>query len=141
MKHLAVIIAVLLVPLVALAQASAPVVVPDDVAGLIKFFQDTHQSKAYALLVGGAITVLVRLLTLLKPLAEKLPPEKTKWLAMGLALLGSAATGLLAGVAWYRVILDGVSAGMAALGGWEFVLKPLLDKLGLSTAPTGPVKQ
>lgn len=140
MKHLALIVAVLLVPLVALAQASAPVAVPDDLAGLIAFFKETHASKSYALLIGGAITVLVRLITLAKPLAENLPPAATKWVAMALAMLGSVASGLLAGVPWFTVIVNGLQVGAAALGGWEFILKPLLDKLGLSTAPTGPVK-
>jgi hypothetical protein len=129
-----------LAPLVVLAQSSAPVVVPDDLAGIIAFFKSTHDSKAYALLFGGLLTVLVRLLTLAKPLAAKLPPEATKYLAMGLAMLGSIATGLLSGVVWYTVIIDGVTVGVAALGGWEFILKPLLSKLGASTSPTGPVK-
>ena len=142
MKHLALIVAVLLVPLAALAQVVAldPVTVPSDPAGIIAFFKETHDTKAWSLLIGGVITLLVRLLTLLKPLAEKLPPEQTKWLAMGLAMLGSIATGLLANVAWYKVIADGVQTGAAALGGWEFVLKPLLAKLGLSTNPVGSVK-
>lgn len=114
--------------------------VPEDLSGLVAFFKQTHDDKAYGLLIGGVITVLVRLLTLLKPLAEKLPPEKTKYLAMALAMLGAVATGLTTGVPWYKVIVDGLSTGAAALGGWEFVLKPLLGKLGASTAPTGPVK-
>ncbi len=140
MKHLLALLAVFLVPLAALAQASAPVVVPEDFAGMIAFFKSTHDSKAYALLFGGALTVLVRLLTLAKPLAAKLPPAATKWLAMGLAMLGSISTGLLSGVVWYTVIVDGVTVGVAALGGWEFVLKPIMSKLGLSTNPVGSVK-
>jgi hypothetical protein len=140
MKPLLTLIAVLLMPLVALAQASAPASLPADLPGIVAFFEQTHASKEYALMIGGIITVLVRLLTLLKPLAAKLPPEQTKWLAMGLAMLGSAATGLLAHVPWYNVVIDGLTSGAAALGGWEFLLKPLLAKLGASTAPTGPVK-
>lgn len=142
MKKLLAIFALLLVPVAALAQVVAldPVTVPDDPAGIIAFFKDTHAGKSWSLLIGGVITLLVRLLTLLKPLAAKLPPEQTKWLAMALAMLGSIATGLLAGVAWYKVIADGIQTGAAALGGWEFVLKPLLAKLGLSTNPVGSVK-
>lgn len=137
-------LAVLLLPLLAFAGpvvAIDPVIVPDDPSGIVAFFKEMHDSKSWSLLIGGVITLLVRLLTLLKPLAEKLPPEHTKWLAMGLAMLGSIATGLLASVPWYKVIADGVQTGAAALGGWEFVLKPALSKLGLSTSPTGSVKQ
>lgn len=135
------VIAAMLIPLVVLAQAaSSPATVPDDLAGIIAFFKATHASKAHALMIGGALTVLVRLLTLAKPLADKLPPSATKWVAMSLAMLGSISTGLLAGVPWYTVIIDGAQVGVAAMGGWEFILKPLLSKLGASTSPTGPVK-
>ncbi len=142
MKHLALILAVLLVPVVALAQVVAlqPASLPADPSGILAFFKQTHDSKEWGLLIGGIITLLVRLLTLLKPLADKLPPEKTKWLAMGLAMLGSIATGLLAGIPWYKVLVDGAQMGAAALGGWEFILKPLLGKLGLSQSATGSVK-
>lgn len=131
-----------LFPLAALAQVVAldPVTVPGDAAGVIALLKATHDSKEWGLLIGIVITVLVRVLTLLKPLAAKLPPEQTKWLAMGLAMLGSIATGLLAHVPWYKVLIDGLQSGTAALGGWEFLLKPLLAKLGLSTNPVGSVK-
>lgn len=137
MRKLLVLVLFLLVPAVALAQEAASL--PSDVSGIVAFFQKTHDEKAWSLFIGGMITLLVRLLTLLKPLAEKLPPEATKWLAAGLAMLGSVSTGLMAGVAWYKVLVDGFLVLGAALGGWEFVLKPLLGKLGLSKAPTGPV--
>lgn len=123
---------------VALAQ-DMPATLPNDVGGIVAWFKQTHEAGEWSLVIGGAVTLLVRLLTLLKPLADKLPPEATKWLAMGLAMLGSIATGLMAKIAWYKVILDGLQVGAAALGGWEFILKPLLDKLGLSKVPTGPI--
>jgi hypothetical protein len=141
MRHIARLIAVLALlalPLIAFAQEAASL--PSDLPGVIGWFAQTHAAGEWSLLIGGALTLLVRLLTLLRPLADKLPPEATKWLAMGLAMLGSAATGLLSHVPWYKVVADGVLVGVAAIGGWELVLKPVLDKLGLSKSPTGPVK-
>jgi hypothetical protein len=139
MRKLLVLLALMLVPCVAFAQEVAASL-PNDPAGILAFFKQTHDAGEWSLVIGGVITLLVRLLTLLKPLAEKLPPEATKWLAMALAMLGSAATGFMAHVPWYKVLADGVQVGAAALGGWEFILKPLLGKFGLSKAPTGPVK-
>ncbi len=136
MGKLLALVAVLLLPLTALAQAS----LPSDPSGILAFFKQTHDSKEWGLLIGGGITLLVRLLTLLKPLADKLPPEQTKWLAMGLAMSSSIATGLMSGIPWFKVLVDGATVGAAALGGWEFILKPLLGKLGLSQAATGSVK-
>lgn len=127
------------VPVAAFAQEQAASL-PEDFSGIVGFFRQTHEAGEWSLVIGGVITLLVRLLTLIKPLAAKLPPEQTKWIAMGLAMLGSIATGLMAKVAWYKVLADGVQVGAAALGGWEFVLKPLLGKLGLSKNPVGPVK-
>ncbi len=123
---------------VAFAQ-DVPASLPTDPAGILGFFKQMHETKEWSLLIGGVITLLVRLLTLLKPLAEKLPPEATKWLAMALAMLGSIATGLMAKIPWYKVLLDGIQVGTAAMGGWEFILKPILGKLGLSKNPVGPV--
>lgn len=139
-RFLSLLVLVLVLAVGAVAFAQSPASLPSDAAGIVAFFKQTHDSKEWGLFIGGVITLLVRLLTLLKPLAEKLPPEHTKWLAMGLAMLGSIATGLLASVPWYKVLVDGAQTGAAALGGWEFILKPLLAKLGLSTAPTGGVK-
>lgn len=131
-----------LVPGVVLAQVVAlnPASVPTDLTGILGFFKLTHDSKEWGLLIGGVLTLVVRLLTLLKPLADKLPPEQTKWLAMGLAMVTSVSTGLLAGIPWFKVLVDGATVGAAALGGWEFLLKPLLGKLGLSKNPVGAVK-
>ncbi len=141
MAKLLALIVLLFVPVVAFAQeaASQAATLPDDMTGVLAWFRATHTGGNWSLLIGGVITLLVRLLTLLKPLADKLPPEATKWVAMALAMLGSIATGLMAGVVWYKVLADGVQVGAAALGGWEFILKPLLGKLGLSKSPTGSV--
>lgn len=142
MAKLLVILALVFLPAVVFAQVVAlqPASLPEDPSAILAWFKETHSGHSWGLLIGGVITLLVRLLTLLKPLADKLPPEQTKWLAMGLAMLGSISTGLMAGVAWYKVLADGVQIGAAALGGWEFVLKPLLGKLGLSKNPVGAVK-
>ncbi len=138
-KPIPLLVALLLLPVVAFAQASQPSSLPSDAAGIVAFFRDTHANGSWSLAIGGAITLLVRLLTLLRPLADKLPAEAVEWVAMALAMLGSIATGLMSGIVWYKVLADGVQVGVAAIGGWELILKPLLAKLGASNAAVGPV--
>lgn len=140
MKTILAIIALLGIPLIAFAQASSIPVFPSDATGVIAWFQATHAAGNWSLLIGGVITLFVRMLTLLKPLADKLPAESAKYIAMALAVLGSVATGLLAGTAWYKVLLDGIEVGMTAIGGWELVLKPVLDKLGIGSNTPSPAK-
>lgn len=135
MRHLArlaVVLALLALPVIAFAQAAASL--PVDPASLLGWFAETHAAGHWSLLIGGAITLLLRFAPLLRPLLDKLPAEATKWVAMGLAMLGSIATGLMAGVPWYKVLVDGAQVGVAAIGGWELILKPLLAKLSPAKA-------
>lgn len=128
LHRFAALLAVLLFPLAALAQAAASL--PTDPASLLGWFAEVHKGGQWSLLIGGALTLVLRFAPVLKPLLDKLPAESTKWVAMALAMLGSVATGLMAGVPWYKVIVDGLQVGVAAIGGWELILKPLLSKLG-----------
>lgn len=129
---LAAIAVVVGVPLIAFAQQAASL--PTDVPGIIAWFKDTHAAGHWSLLIGGALTLFLRFAPLVKPWLDKLPAESTKWVAMGLAMLGSISTGFMAGnVPWYTVLFNGLHVGVAAIGGWELVLKPLLTKLGLQT--------
>lgn len=137
MRHLnrfaVVLFAALLFPLAALAQEAASL--PSDPASLLGWFAETHKAGHWSLLIGGVLTLILRFAPLVKPLLDKLPAEATKWVAMGVAMVGSIATGLMAGVPWYKVLVDGLQVGAAAIGGWELILKPLLTKLGLQKAP------
>ncbi len=114
-------------PLIAQQAAS----LPTDPSEMIAWFKEMHSAGNWAFVVGGTLTVLLRFAPYAKPLLDKLPAESTKWVAAGLAMLGSVSTGLMAGVPWYTVLLDGVKVSVAAVGGWELILKPLLTKLGM----------
>lgn len=135
MRHLtrlAVALALLALPLIAFAQEVAAL--PSDPGALLGWFAETHKAGHWSLLIGGALTLILRFAPIVKPLLDKLPAEATKWVAMAIAMLGSIATGLMAGVPWYKVLVDGLQVGAAAIGGWELILKPLLTKLGLQKA-------
>jgi hypothetical protein len=130
MLHLLALFTVLLVPAVALAQAS----LPSDPSALLTWFAETHAAGHWSLLIGGALTLFLRFAPLVKPLLDKLPAETTKWVAMGVAMVGSIATGLMAGVPLYKVMITGAQVGAAAIGGWELILKPLLTRFGMQKA-------
>lgn len=132
LKRLTVAVALLLFPALVFAQEAASL--PVDPASLLGWFAETHKAGHWSLLIGGALTLVLRFAPVLKPLLDKLPAESTKWVAMGVAMLGSIATGLMAGVAWYKVLVDGATVGVAAIGGWELILKPLLAKLSPAKA-------
>lgn len=126
-----------LIPGIALAQAAAASL-PTDVPGVIQWFHDTHANGSWSLIIGGVITLILRFAPVVKPLLDKLPAETTKWVAAGLAMLGSIATGLMTGIPWYKVLFDGLQVAMAAVGGWELILKPMLTKLGLQKVTPTP---
>ncbi len=110
---------------VAGAALAQPASLPDDPASIISWLKETHSGGHWALLVGGVLTLVVRFATALGPLADRLPPESRKWVAMGAAVLGGMGTGLMAGMGWFKSATDGVLLGLAAVGGWEVFLKKL----------------
>lgn len=126
-------VSLIALPLIAFAQGE-PASLPTDPGAIFEWFAQTHAAGHWSLLIGGALTLILRFAPLVKSLLDKLPAEATKWVAMALAMIGSIATGLMAGVPWYKVLVDGLQVGVAAIGGWELILKPILTKLGLQKA-------
>lgn len=100
-----------------------------DPAELINAIADASQAKNWALMAGLIITLVVAAARWVK-LLEWLPKSAMKWVAGALAALTSVGTHLVAGNAdIMSMIVTAVSTGVAAVGGWEMLLKPLLGKL------------
>jgi hypothetical protein len=102
-----------------ISQASQPATLPADPAGALNFVKGAYTSKEWTLLVGAVLMIVVRIATLIKPLASRLPAESAKWIAMGLGVASSLGTNLLAGAGWVYAIVNGVTAGFLAIGTWE----------------------
>ena len=87
---------------------------------------DAIKSKNWPLAVGLGLMILVFILNKVLNLKEKVGPKALPWIAMGFAVAGTMGTGLIAGLGWVDSIVQGVLAGVVAIGGWELIFKHLL---------------
>jgi len=121
MFKLLALLAVFCVPVSALA-ANA-----ESVPGLIGIIKDGFGTGQWALVVGAAIMILVRLA---RPFVEKLVDNEKlkpalKWIAAILGVLAAFAGMLLAGQGWIAAVVTGLVTGPAAVGLWELVGKSI----------------
>jgi len=86
---------------------------------------DAIKSRNWPLAVGLILMLLVFVANKLG-LKRLVGPKALPWVAMAVAVAGSVGTGLLAGLGWVESLLQGVLTGVAAIGGWELLLKHLL---------------
>jgi uncharacterized membrane protein YjjP (DUF1212 family) len=77
---------------------------------------------------GGVLALLVALARFVKIL-DFIPDQYDKWVVMLLAMMGSTAVGLVGAWDWLTIVITALTAGAAAIGGWELVLKDLRDKI------------
>jgi hypothetical protein len=103
-----------------------PSSLPSDPLGSLAFIKGAYESKAWTLLVAAVLMVAVRLVTMFKVVYTKLPPEGAKWLALTLSVASSLGTNLLTGSGWTLAIINGMTAGLMAVGAWEAIGKTLL---------------
>ncbi|MDB4278214.1 phage holin family protein [Deltaproteobacteria bacterium] len=80
--------------------------------------------------VGLLLTLLVYLVNRFA-LKGKVDEKVIPWIAFGVGVAGAAGTGLVTGVPVVEAVVEGVMAGVAAVGGWEMALKHV-------TAPKEP---
>lgn len=99
----------------------SPASLPVDPSAVVAFIQEAYHAKSWTLVVAAVLMVIVRVAMAAKPLAARLPPSAAKWLAVGLAFAGSLGTNLLAGGGWVLALVNGATAGLAAVGTWEVV--------------------
>lgn len=123
----------LMIPALALAQTATstvvdPTMVVEELSGVValmtKAFSDGNWRLGFGLLLTLSIA-LFKLLGLNKLISKK----NNKWVAGGLALVGSLAVGLMSGIGWVAIVSTAVSVGATAVGGWEIVLEPLMKWL------------
>jgi hypothetical protein len=61
-------------------------------------------------------------------LKNKVGGKAIPWVTSGLAVVGSLSAALVGGLPLMDALSQGLVAGMAAIGGWEMILKHLLAK-------------
>jgi phosphoglycerol transferase MdoB-like AlkP superfamily enzyme len=83
---------------------------------------------AWNIVAGGVLALLVALARFVKIL-DFIPDQYDKWVVMLLAMMGSTAVGLVGAWDWLTIVITALTAGAAAIGGWELVLKDLRDKI------------
>lgn len=79
---------------------------------------DAFKGGQWGLAAGLLLTVLVALARWLR-LTKLIPKKWDKWLAVGVAMVGSIATGLVAGQNWLAILSGGIAVGLTAIGGYE----------------------
>ena len=86
---------------------------------------DAIKSKNWPLAVGLILALLVFVANKLG-LKDKVGPKAVPWIAMAIAVAGTVSTGLMAGLGWAESLIQGALTGVAAIGGWELILKHIL---------------
>ena len=135
LKALPYLLLLLIVPVIAFAQAAS---LPSEPGAIIALFvSGLHGGKA-GLAVAGGLAGLVWLFKSTS-LGSKLPKALYPWLATVLSVLGALGANLQAGMPWADAVFQGLVVGKAAVGLWESTLQHLVawvaGKLKLSLPP------
>lgn len=104
------------------AEAEGEELSVDEVVETVGAIKSAIDSGAWGLVVGLVLSLLVAVLRKVNVLSQ-LPDEAVPWVTMGLALAGTVGVSLVGGVAISEALLAGLTAGLAAIGGWEMLLK------------------
>ena len=91
----------------------------------VSLLVDALQSKNWALAIGILLSLLVSFANRFG-LKDKVGSKALPWVTSGVAVLGAVGAALMAGVSIMEAASQGLVAGVAAIGGWEMVLKHLL---------------
>ena len=108
------------------AEEAAPQTL-DDAADTVGLLVKAVQDKNWALAVGFLMMLLVFVANKFG-LKDKVGTKAIPWVVMGMSVASVSGAALIAGVAIPEVIMQGVLAGVAAIGGWELMFKHLLVK-------------
>lgn len=111
------------------ADAVEPPDVPDigeDVGGFIDELVNAFNAKDWGILAGLIIMALIWILK--KFVWKALPLAALPWVSAGAGVAVAVATGLAAGLIWWKAILNGLTVGAAASGLWSLVGKHVFGK-------------
>jgi len=82
----------------------------------------------WVLFTGILIMLLIYILDKLVKLKERIPAKAVPWVSAALGIVGSIAAQLTTGIPWGQALLQGFTAGLAAVGLWELIFKHLVKK-------------
>lgn len=99
----------------------------DEAAETVSLLLKAVQDKNWALAIGFLMMLLVFVANKFG-LKDKVGVKAVPWVVMGLSVASVSGGALIAGVAIPEVLMQGVLAGVAAIGGWELLFKHLLAK-------------
>jgi|TARA_R110000824_G_scaffold230622_7_gene418295 hypothetical protein len=111
-------------------EAKAEEAVPqtlDEAADTVSLLVKAVQDKNWALAIGFLMMLLVFIANKFG-LKNKVGSKGVPWVVMGLSVASVAGAALTAGLAIPEALVQGVLAGVAAIGGWELMFKHLLVK-------------
>jgi hypothetical protein len=144
MKKMMILVALLLLPAVALAQvatSTAGAGLTEDPGELLSLLSRAFADKDWMMVAGGLLMLVIAVGNLLG-LRKLVPKKYTHWLAGGIAMASSVAVGLMAHASWWAIVSTGVGVGITAIGGWQLVLEPIVKwlrrKLGGDQPPEPP---
>jgi uncharacterized membrane protein len=108
--------------------APLPKVDPSDPVSQISFIIEAFKTGKWAWGVG----LLLMLLTLIfnKLVKTRIPPKVLPWVAIGLGVGTNIAMSFATGLVWHQTLSNGLSMGLAAVGGWEAIGKLFKKKAG-----------
>ncbi len=99
----------------------------DEAAETVGLLIKAVQDKNWALAIGFLMMLLVFVANKFG-LKDKVGTKALPWVVMGLSVASVSGGALVAGVAVPEVLMQGVLAGVAAIGGWELLFKHILNK-------------
>lgn len=115
-------------------EAASDTLSDEEVMETVGLLMQALESKNWPLFFGLLLSLLVWAATRFG-LKDVVGAKALPWVTMIVAVAGTVGAGLVAGLEISQVLLQGVLAGVAAIGGWELLLKHLLPK---KQAPAEP---
>jgi hypothetical protein len=97
----------------------------DEAAESVSLLVKSVQDKNWSLALGLILTLVVFLANKVG-LKDKVGSKAVPWVATGLAMAATCGIGLSSGVALADAAVQGLLAGVVAIGGWEMLFKHLL---------------
>lgn len=98
---------------------TATVAAPDALATIGEQLHGAFVGHQWSLVIGFGLMMVVRAASMLQ-LLNWVPTERKRWVTAGLSLAGAVSTGLVAGAAWYSIVLSAIEVALVAVGSWEF---------------------